>query len=53
MKDLEPFLVEERLSEGWEPRAMSRKGLTILALNASTVIKVESMTEKRVVDAER
>ncbi|KAJ7099862.1 Chloroperoxidase [Mycena crocata] len=38
--DLEPFLREERIPEGWEPRVRSRMGLTFLAFN-STVLKVE------------
>ncbi|KAF9030306.1 Cloroperoxidase [Hymenopellis radicata] len=52
VEDLEPFLVEERLPEGWEPRVMSRMGLTIQTFNG-TVLKVESKTKKIIADAER
>jgi hypothetical protein len=38
--DLEPFLTEERLPEGWESRVRSRMGLTFLAFNR-TVLSVE------------
>ncbi|KAF9556826.1 Cloroperoxidase [Agrocybe pediades] len=38
--DLETFLVEERLPEGWEPRVRTRNGLTFGAFNV-TVFKVE------------
>ncbi|KAJ7839016.1 Chloroperoxidase [Mycena olivaceomarginata] len=38
--DLEPFLTEERLPEGWESRVLSRMGLTFLAFNR-TVLSVE------------
>ncbi|KAJ6545424.1 Chloroperoxidase [Mycena capillaripes] len=40
LADLEPFLTEERLPDGWESRVRSRFGLTFLAFN-STVLKVE------------
>ncbi|KAJ7077234.1 Chloroperoxidase [Mycena epipterygia] len=40
--DLEPFLTEERIPEGWEPRIRSRMGLTIFTMNARTVLKVEN-----------
>ncbi|KAJ7189747.1 Chloroperoxidase [Mycena pura] len=38
--DLEPFLTEERIPEGWEPKHRSHMGLTFMAFNP-TVIKVE------------
>ncbi|KAJ6560582.1 hypothetical protein DFH09DRAFT_1364750 [Mycena vulgaris] len=38
--DLEPFLNEERIPEGWEPKIRSRMGLTFLDFNR-TVFKVE------------
>ncbi|KAJ7446559.1 Chloroperoxidase [Mycena latifolia] len=41
MSDLEPLLKEERIPEGWQPRVLSRMGLTILAFNR-TVLKVEN-----------
>ncbi|KAJ6530870.1 Chloroperoxidase [Mycena vulgaris] len=40
--DLEPWLVEERIPEGWEPRVLTRMGMTILTLNVSTVLKIEN-----------
>ncbi|KAJ7092356.1 Chloroperoxidase [Mycena belliarum] len=39
--DLEVVLKEERIPVGWEPRAMSRKGLTIIAFQR-TVLQVEN-----------
>ncbi|KAJ7437208.1 Chloroperoxidase [Mycena galericulata] len=38
--DLEPFLLEERFPEGWEPRVRSHMGLTFIAFNR-TALKVE------------
>ncbi|KAJ6603250.1 Chloroperoxidase [Mycena vulgaris] len=38
--DLEPFLNEERIPQGWEPKVRFRMGLTFLAFN-TTVLKVE------------
>lgn len=38
--DLEPMLTEERFREGWEPRILSKFGLTMAAFNG-TVIPVE------------
>ena len=40
VKDLRPFLTEERLPDGWEPRIRHRMGLTSLEFNG-TVLKVE------------
>ncbi|KAG6843549.1 hypothetical protein H0H87_003322 [Tephrocybe sp. NHM501043] len=40
IKDLEIFLLEERLPEGWEPKIRERNGLTILSFN-KTVLTVE------------
>ncbi len=45
VQDLESFLIEERIPDGWEPRILSRKGLTFLAFNR-TVLKVEHETKK-------
>ncbi|KAK0469344.1 Chloroperoxidase, partial [Desarmillaria tabescens] len=39
VKDLESFLVEERIPDGWEPKILSRNGLTILGFNR-TAMKV-------------
>ncbi|KAJ7119715.1 Chloroperoxidase [Mycena epipterygia] len=39
--DIEPFLKEERIPEGWESRIRSRMGLTFLKFNF-TVLKVEN-----------
>jgi len=38
--DLEPMLVEERFSDKWEPRILSRFGLTMAKFNG-TVLPVE------------
>jgi hypothetical protein len=38
--DLTPFLLEERIPDGWEPRVRSRFGLTIATFNR-TVLRVE------------
>lgn len=38
--DLRPMLLEERFSEGWEPRIREHFGLTMAAFN-STVFPVE------------
>jgi len=40
LADLEPLLKEERISDGWESRILSRRGLTFLAFNR-TVFAVE------------
>lgn len=40
VNDLQPMLVEERFSENWEPRVLSRFGLTLAKFNF-TVIPVE------------
>ncbi|KAJ7136292.1 hypothetical protein C8R46DRAFT_1168417 [Mycena filopes] len=41
LDDLEPFLMEERIPEGWEPRIRTRMGLTFFTFNR-TVLKVEN-----------
>ena len=40
VNDLRPMLSEERFSENWEPRILSRFGLTMAAFNF-TVLPVE------------
>jgi len=45
VKDLESFLVEERIPDGWESRILARKGLTFGAFN-KTVFNVEWKTKK-------
>ncbi|KAK0484949.1 Chloroperoxidase [Armillaria novae-zelandiae] len=45
VQDLESFLIEERIPDGWESRILSKKGLTFLAFN-QTVLKVERETKK-------
>ncbi|KAJ7732777.1 Chloroperoxidase [Mycena maculata] len=51
VSDLEPFLVEERIPEGWEPKIRSPMGLTFIAFN-HTVLKVENgIKEEPVVQA--
>ena len=39
-KDLETVLTEERFPEGWEPRILERKGLTMAKFNR-VALKVE------------
>jgi hypothetical protein len=46
IETLRPFLLEERLPEGWEPKVTDAKGLTILKFN-KTSIPVELMTNER------
>lgn len=50
VEDLEPFLIEERIPDGWEPRIRSRVGFTMQAFNG-TVLKVDSKTKKIIADA--
>ncbi|KAJ7164443.1 Chloroperoxidase [Mycena filopes] len=38
--DLEPFLTEERIPEGWEPRIIRRYGLSLIEFNLN-IFKVE------------
>ncbi|KAJ3478834.1 heme-thiolate peroxidase [Meripilus lineatus] len=38
--DIRPFLLEERIPTGWQPRILNRFGLTVLKFN-QTVFKVE------------
>ena len=40
MNDLRPFLLEERLPDGWQPRIRHPMGLTIMEFN-KTVLGVE------------
>lgn len=40
IEDLKPMLLEERFADGWEPRILSRFGLTMAAFNG-TVVPVE------------
>ena len=40
MDDLRPFLTEERIPDGWEPRVRHRMGITILEFN-NTVLPIE------------
>ncbi len=40
ISDLTPMLTEERFAEHWEPRVLSRYGLTMMKFNG-TVIPVE------------
>jgi len=48
--DLEPFLIEERIPEGWESKSRSGMGLTFLAFNR-TVLKVENAIKEEPVTA--
>ncbi|KAK0223646.1 Chloroperoxidase [Armillaria fumosa] len=45
VKDLESFLIEERIPDGWESRILARKGLTFQTFN-KTVFNVEWKTKK-------
>lgn len=48
MKDIETLLSEERFADGWEPRILGRKGLTMTTFNR-TVLKLEfGINEKKV-----
>jgi len=49
IETLRPFLLEERLPEGWEPTITDAKGLTIMKFN-KTSIPVELMTSEREFD---
>lgn len=40
VKDLRPWLLEERIPDGWQPRICTRMGLTAAEFNA-TVLRVE------------
>ena len=40
MQDLRPFLLEERLPDGWQPRIRHPMGLTMAEFN-QTALKVE------------
>ncbi|KAJ7455060.1 Chloroperoxidase [Mycena latifolia] len=48
--DLEPFLIEERIPQGWEPQVRSRLGITFLTFNR-TVLKVENAIKEEPVAA--
>jgi hypothetical protein len=47
--DLRPMLTEDRFVEGWQPRILSRFGLTMAAFNA-TVLPVELGVKRAKVD---
>ncbi len=47
--DLTPMLTEERFAENWEPRILSRFGLTMAKFNG-TVLPVELGVKKAVID---
>jgi hypothetical protein len=40
VKDLRPFLLEERIPDGWQPRVLHPMGLTMTEFN-QTAMKVE------------
>lgn len=44
--DLRPMLTEERFSENWQPRVLSRYGLTMAAFNG-TVLPVEMGVKRK------
>lgn len=43
--DLRPYLLEERLPDGWEPTMTDAMGLTMMKFN-NTVIPVEMLTDE-------
>jgi len=45
IETLRPFLLEERLLDGWEPTITDAKGLTITKFN-KTSLPVELMTDE-------
>jgi hypothetical protein len=47
--DLTPMLVEERFSDNWEPRDLSRFGLTMAKFNG-TVLPVERGVKKVILE---
>jgi hypothetical protein len=46
VNDLRTVLLEERIPDKWESRIRSRFGLTFLAFNFGTVLKVSSGIKK-------
>ncbi|KAL7284618.1 hypothetical protein ACG7TL_001913 [Trametes sanguinea] len=48
IQDLRPFLLEERLPDGWEPRVRHRMGLTILEFNSTVALPVELSIKEEV-----
>ncbi|KAL0945971.1 hypothetical protein HGRIS_012249 [Hohenbuehelia grisea] len=52
IKDIEPFLVDERIPDGWESRIRAPMGLTLMTFNR-TVLKVErGIDEKKYLASE-
>ncbi|EMD37165.1 heme-thiolate peroxidase [Gelatoporia subvermispora B] len=49
VKDLNPWLIDERIPEGWEPRVRDRMGLTLTKLNL-TATRIELGVEEEVRD---
>ena len=49
VKDLRPWLLEERIPDGWQPRIRSRMGLTAAEFN-KTVLRVELGIEEHVAE---
>lgn len=45
IEDITPFLIEERIPEGWEPRIRRKYGLTMATFN-KTVFRVEAGTKE-------
>jgi hypothetical protein len=46
IETLRPFLLEERLPDGWEPTITDAKGLTLMKFN-TTSLPVELMVNER------
>ncbi|TEB32740.1 Cloroperoxidase [Coprinellus micaceus] len=51
--DLTPFLLEERLPEGWESSVRAPYGLTIITFNLGTILKVERGIDEETFIAQR
>lgn len=47
LEDIKPFILEERIPDGWQPRIANPMGLTITEFN-KTVLQVELGVEEEV-----
>lgn len=51
IKDLEPFLLEERIPEGWESKSRCQFGLTLVKIGFSNVLPIEKgIDEKKYIE---
>jgi len=54
VKDLEPFLLEERIPEGWESKSRCRFGLTLMKIGFSKVLWIEKgIDEKKCIEKKK